>query len=402
MSRPFVSILMPTYNRRRFFESALICYKHQTYPKDRMEWIIYDDGTDCIRDIVEEAAKTIPNIRYFYQPDKLLIGAKRNKCMDVAKGEIHIWMDDDDYYPPERVAHVVTKMSSRPHVQLAGSSEIYMYYTDNKEIWRVGPYNPNHATNGTMAHRKEYAKTHKYDETVTHAEEKSFLDDYKNEMVQLDPMKTMLVISHARNTFDKRGLRTTNNPFFKKTSLKVNGIIRDKKLRDILIWHDTAPDARAMVTLEDSIAQNAVLPQGVDARPFVQRGDKIEYLDLPPEVQEYVNKQIQERKVAPVQGEMNDGQQTFQCELPPEMQMKLQQHMQQKQMHEQQQQQMQQNNLNDIPPEIRQKLEENIRKATASAQETRVQETPVQETPVQETPVQETPVQETPSFTLKV
>ena len=157
MSRPFVSILMPTYNRRRFFESALICYKHQTYPKDRMEWIIYDDGTDCIRDIVEEAAKTIPNIRYFYQPDKLLIGAKRNKCMEVAKGEIHIWMDDDDYYPPERVAYAVhcfrSKGSKAP--LLAGSTECYLYFADIKKIYKFGPYGPNHATNGTMVVHKD-------------------------------------------------------------------------------------------------------------------------------------------------------------------------------------------------------------------------------------------------------
>jgi len=45
---PFVSICTPTFNRRPFIETMIKCFQHQTYPKDRMEWIIIDDGTDHI------------------------------------------------------------------------------------------------------------------------------------------------------------------------------------------------------------------------------------------------------------------------------------------------------------------------------------------------------------------
>ena len=43
---PFVSICTPTFNRRPFIPYMIKCFEHQTYPKDRMEWIIIDDGTD--------------------------------------------------------------------------------------------------------------------------------------------------------------------------------------------------------------------------------------------------------------------------------------------------------------------------------------------------------------------
>jgi hypothetical protein len=141
-------------------------------------------------------------------------------------------MDDDDYYPPERVAHVVNKFRSQPKYQLAGSSEIFMYYTDNQTIYKFGPYHPNHATNGTMAWTSEYAKSHKYDENVTHAEEKSFLEEYKHPMIQLEPYKTMLVISHSENTFDKKKLRENENQFVRKTDSKIKDFIKDSKLRD--------------------------------------------------------------------------------------------------------------------------------------------------------------------------
>jgi len=41
---PFVSIVTPTYNRRRFIPSLIKMIQTQTYPRDRMEWVVYDDG----------------------------------------------------------------------------------------------------------------------------------------------------------------------------------------------------------------------------------------------------------------------------------------------------------------------------------------------------------------------
>jgi glycosyltransferase involved in cell wall biosynthesis len=230
--KPFVSVLTPTFNRRRFLPSLIECYKAQTYPKDRMEWIILDDGEDCVRDIFEgPLVAGIVNLRYIRKEPKLLIGLKRNILNVEAKGDILVAMDDDDYYCPERVAHVVKKFAANPKIELAGSSELYMYYSDIKKIYKLGPYGPNHATNGTMALRKSYALSHKYDETVTHAEERSFLDNYSHPMIQLDPFKVMLVMSHSQNTFDKRKLRENPSPYVTPTGMGIEAFIKSSKLR---------------------------------------------------------------------------------------------------------------------------------------------------------------------------
>jgi len=235
-SKPFISVLTPTYNRRRFIPYLIECYRAQTYPKDRMEWIILDDGQESVEDIFMDASKTIPNIRYIRETEKRLIGEKRNRLHREAKGEIYVSMDDDDYYHPERVSHVVMRFQKHPLVQLAGSSEIYMYFTDVKKILKLGPYGKNHCTNGTMAVRASYAKTNFYDETVTHAEEKSFLKGYGVQMIQLDPFKVMLVISHSENTFDKKKFlepeQLEKNPYLKMTNFKIKDWIRNKTLRD--------------------------------------------------------------------------------------------------------------------------------------------------------------------------
>ena len=196
-----------------------------------MEWIILDDGQDKVGDLF--AAQNIPNLRYIPLDEKLTIGAKRNRLNKESKGEIIIAMDDDDYYPPERVNHVVMAFANNKDIQLAGSSEIFMYYSDSKQIFKLGPYNKNHATNGTMAWRASYARKHLYDETVTHAEEQSFLDHYKYPMIQLVPQKVMLVMSHSENTFDKKKLREDiKNPFIKLTTLKLRDFIKDSVLRE--------------------------------------------------------------------------------------------------------------------------------------------------------------------------
>jgi hypothetical protein len=51
-------------------------------------------------------------------------------------------------------------------------------------------------------------------------------------MIQLDPYKTMLVMSHTQNTFDKKKMRETENMFVKKTSMKVKDFIKEKNLRE--------------------------------------------------------------------------------------------------------------------------------------------------------------------------
>ncbi len=221
---PFVSICTPTFNRRPFIQTMFDCYKNQTYPKDRMEWIIVDDGTDKIKDLIDKSG--IKEIRYFPVDKKMCLGEKRNYMHSHVKGSIIVYMDDDDYYPPERVEHAVDTLSANKQALCAGSSEIYIYFKHIKTMYQAGPYGPNHATAGTFAFRTELLKQTKYDDGAALAEEKSFLKDYTIPFVQLDPMKTILVFSHIHNTFDKRKMLDNPHPdLFKPSTKKVDDFI---------------------------------------------------------------------------------------------------------------------------------------------------------------------------------
>jgi len=227
---PFVSVLTPTYNRSQYMKRLVECYKAQDYPKESMEWIVLDDGQELCQDIFLKETEGLLNMRYISLPEKVNIGEKRNMLNKLAKGDIIVCMDDDDYYCPERVSHVVEQFNKNPKIDLAGSTILYMYYVKHQEIIKLGPYNEKHATNGTMAWRRRYSEKHQYDENVTFAEEKSFLENYKHPIIQLDPRKIMLVMSHDDNTYNKDTLRLKETQFVKKTKLGLNDFIKNPDL----------------------------------------------------------------------------------------------------------------------------------------------------------------------------
>lgn len=103
-------------------------------------------------------------------------------------------MDDDDYYPPERVKHAVdTLMSSK--ALCAGSSAMFIHFKHINKMLQFGPYGPNHATAATFAFKRELLSKTKFDESSSVAEERKFLKDYTIPFVQLDSNKTILVFS---------------------------------------------------------------------------------------------------------------------------------------------------------------------------------------------------------------
>jgi glycosyltransferase involved in cell wall biosynthesis len=226
---PFVSICTPTFNRRPFWDICIKNFLNQDYPSDKMEWIIIDDGTDPIEDLV----KDIPQVKYYKYDTKMPLGKKRNIMHDKSSGDILVYMDDDDYYPKERVSHAVNMLLTHPNALCAGASEIYIWFKHIQKMWQFGPYNPNHATAGTFAFKKELLKNHRYEEHAALAEEKAFLKNYSVPFVQLEPKKTILVFSHIHNTFDKKKLlENGENKFQKECNRTVDEFVKDPEIRE--------------------------------------------------------------------------------------------------------------------------------------------------------------------------
>jgi glycosyltransferase involved in cell wall biosynthesis len=199
---PLVSICTPTFNRRPFIPFIRKCIEQQTYPLSRIEWIIIDDGTDPIGDLVTN----MDCVKYFYYPEKMLLGKKRNLMHSKCSGDIIVYMDDDDFYPKDRVSHAVETLLQNPDFLMAGSSEMHIYFDSRNTVYQCGPYKEFHATAATFAFKKELLLKTSYNEENALAEERHFLKNYTIPLKQLDTQKSIMVFSHKHNSLNKEKL----------------------------------------------------------------------------------------------------------------------------------------------------------------------------------------------------
>lgn len=281
---PFVSVCTPTFNRRHIIPIVFQCFKNQTYPIDRLEWIILDDGTDKIIDLINDW--NLPQIRYYRADPKLTLGKKRNTLHSLAKGDIIVYFDDDDYYPPERISHAVTKLLENPDYLIAGAGEIYIYYKHLNKLYQCGPYSEYQATAATFAFRKELINITSYNEDDSVAEEKQFLKDFTIPMIQLDPLQTILVFAHDQNTFDKRKLLDIgqSKSYFKESNKTVSDFIRNEfeiPIRDFFInqLHDVVETYKLgdIKYKPDVVKQNKIIDKNIEQLKKQQT-----HIELPP------------------------------------------------------------------------------------------------------------------------
>ena len=224
---PFVSLCTPTFNRRPFIPYAIKCFLHQDYPKEHVEWIIVDDGTDKVEDLFSN----VPCVKYFYSEEKMLLGKKRNFMHSKCSGDIIIYMDDDDYYPPTRISHAVQTLLSNPKYLIAGSSEMHIYFESCNLMYQCGPYKENHSTAATFAFKKELLKQTKFEDNDSMSEEFKFLKGYTIPLIQLDPLQSILVFSHKHNSLNKEKLLDKPEQFkMKQSHYCVNDFIVDPEL----------------------------------------------------------------------------------------------------------------------------------------------------------------------------
>ena len=101
-----VTCIMPTFNRRRFIAQARRNVLRQDYP--RLELVVIDDGTEPVADLLDG----LPNCRYVHLDQRVTIGKKRNLACELARGDIIVQWDDDDWYGPHRVSRQVEQIVS--------------------------------------------------------------------------------------------------------------------------------------------------------------------------------------------------------------------------------------------------------------------------------------------------
>ena len=224
IDNPFVSCICPTYNRSLFLPILINNFHNQDYPKECCELIILDDSKTDNAELINKL-DIYNNIKYYHikYHKPLSIGRKRNLLHQLVSGQYIVCFDDDDYYPNNRISHAISSMINNK-INFAGSSKLLIFYSHLNKIYQFGPYSHNHATNGTLAYHRSIVFKNFYDDNSYYAEERVFLNNFSEKIIQLDISKTILCISHNNNTFDKK--KIINNG--KVTKFKLKNIVKNK------------------------------------------------------------------------------------------------------------------------------------------------------------------------------
>lgn len=89
-----VSVVIPTYNKKDFLEITLTALGLQTYPSEKYEVVVINDGSTDQTETLVSSLKTPYQINYTRQENKGRSSA-RNHGIEKAKGETIIFIDDD-------------------------------------------------------------------------------------------------------------------------------------------------------------------------------------------------------------------------------------------------------------------------------------------------------------------
>ncbi len=102
---PLVSIIVPLYNQELFIQKCLSSLTGQSY--DNLEIIVINDGSaDSSLLLAQECAQEDSRIKLISQ-ENAGVSSARNKGLELATGQLVMFVDADDWLEPSCVAEVV-------------------------------------------------------------------------------------------------------------------------------------------------------------------------------------------------------------------------------------------------------------------------------------------------------
>jgi hypothetical protein len=195
---PRLSAIMPTADRRRFVPAAIAQFLAQR--RDDAELVILDDGADPVADLIPGD----PRIRYVREEKRRVLGDKRNRLCELARGEIIAHWDDDDWYAPDRLARQLAAFEATG-ADIVGIDRVPFLADDGSEAWdyRWGG-RKSWVCGGSMIYRRAYWERHRFPR-LRAGEDTRFVFDARGAHIHAMAEHDWLIARvHGGNTSAKR------------------------------------------------------------------------------------------------------------------------------------------------------------------------------------------------------
>jgi len=211
-----ISILIPTYNRRKFLPLLLHNIKSQDYPHDLLTVVIDDDGDESF--IADEG---LNEVRQYLYPIKLLyiknkkrrnIGTKRNNLIKSCATKIFCMMDDDDIYLPTYISYSYKVLKDNKYGCVGSDKMLFTMSDKNFDIHAIDCGNNKGLIHeaSIMASKKWYNGSCKF--ASNSKGEGSKLFNGQDKLVGItDIRNVMICLQHSGNTVDKMQFARKDN-----------------------------------------------------------------------------------------------------------------------------------------------------------------------------------------------
>jgi len=190
---------MPTTSDRLpFVQQSIKYFLRQDYPNK--ELVMVEDGSKPMTDLVPDD----PQVRYVHLPGSRTLGAKRNLCVETARGDLIMHWDDDDWMAPHRIRYQVEALL-RERAQVCGlrrmlfynpiSSEVWLYsFPEDQRLWLAG---------GSLLYTREFWRRSPFPDIQVASDTRFIWNQELSNSVTLHDPNFYLAIIHPHNTSPK-------------------------------------------------------------------------------------------------------------------------------------------------------------------------------------------------------
>ena len=244
---PLVSVIMPTYRREGTLRRAIKSVLDQTYKN--LELIVVNDNGDdgwftpVVRDVVGSFSKIDGRVRLL-EPSVHKNGAfARNRGVKASSGELLAFLDDDDWWEPEKIARQVEAFASLSDEWGVVSCRVKRYRGD--ELISVLPKHPDghvykdimlivsdFATGTLMVRRSLFDEVGGFDENLVRHQDLQLLIEltYRKKLMQLDEPLYCCDVSDDQNRLGPNDLVEAKRALFESVANVYSSLRSSEKL----------------------------------------------------------------------------------------------------------------------------------------------------------------------------
>ena len=192
---PFCSIIIPALNEERDIEACLSSLSQQTYPKERYEIIVVDNGSqDATKSLASKYADQV------FERVNCNVGAVRNYGAEKAKGEILIWTDADCAVDENWIETGVSLLQENESTIFGGGLKPRKDPSWIERLWLLNDSGKNIQQKDLMGScifttRELYLKSGKFPEDITSGEDTALSQSARSHSISV-VLSPMLSLAH--------------------------------------------------------------------------------------------------------------------------------------------------------------------------------------------------------------